>query len=171
MNWKPNQTARKAERAQGGRVMSAGVLELLAALVDGRGLELAIPTGEYSYRWEDCDLDRALFLLGNRRAESLRVKRKGSAMTLPELPPLRPSTYGQAATKSEPQPRTYTAKSVEARERILQARIAELEADAARLDSGRIMFTTRDVYGEPARVTFAGVDLRAAIDAAREAKP
>ena len=50
-------------------------------------------------------------------------------------------------------------------------RIAELEADAARLDSGRIMFTTRDVYGEPARVTFAGVDLRAAIDAAREAKP
>lgn len=92
-------------------------------------------------------------------------------MTTPELPPLRPSTYGQATTKSEPQPRTYTAKSVEARERILLARIEELEADAARLDSGRIMFTTRDVYGEPARVTFAGVDLRAAIDAAREAKP
>lgn len=61
-------------------------------------------------------------------------------------------------------------ESVEARERILLARIAELEADAERLDSGRIMFTTRDVYGEPARVTFAGVDLRAAIDAARGAK-
>ena len=94
---------------------------------------------------------------------------------------------------------SYTKYSVEARERILLARIAELEslwqsaeahyaeadaaamahakriaeleADAARLDSGRIMFTTRDVYGEPARVTFAGVDLRAAIDAARGAKP
>ncbi len=49
-------------------------------------------------------------------------------MTTPELPPLRPSTYGQATTKSEPQPRTYTAKSVEPRERILLARIAELEA-------------------------------------------
>ena len=50
----------------------------------------------------------------------------------------------------------------------IRARIAKLEADAERLDSGRIMFTTRDVYGEPARVTFADVDLRAAIDAARK---
>lgn len=75
-------------------------------------------------------------------------------MTTPELPPL-----------------PYRDAEPHDRERILLARIAELEADAARLDSGRIMFTTRDVYGEPARVTFAGVDLRAAIDAAREAKP
>lgn len=53
---------------------------------------------------------------------------------------------------------------------LQEARNTELEADAERLDSGRIMFTTRDAYGEPAKVTFAGVDLRAAIDAARGAK-
>ena len=85
-------------------------------------------------------------------------------MTTPELPPL----YHVWRARSSV---AVTKESVEARERILLARIAELEADAARLDSGRIMFTPRDVYGEPARVTFAGVDLRAAIDAAREAKP
>ena len=74
-----------------------------------------------------------------------------------ELPPLRPSTYGQATTKSEPQPRTYTAKSVEARERILLARIAELSSAAQEV-----------IDHLPHRHDVNLNRLRAAIDAARK---
>lgn len=49
----------------------------------------------------------------------------------------------------------------------LEARICELEADAKRLDSGRIMCLTRDELGKPMFVCYSGIDLRAAIDEAR----
>ena len=101
-------------------------------------------------------------------------------MTTPELPPLKLPAMPSLPSRSMADHERYIIelrevmrcreRLLEARERILMARIAELQADAERLNSGRIMFTTRDVYGEPARVTFADVDLRAAIDAARGAK-
>ena len=98
-------------------------------------------------------------------------------MSTPELPPLKLPALPSLPSRSLADHERYIIelrevmkcreRLLEARERILLARIAELEADAERLDSGRIVFLTRDIYGEPARVTVAGVDLRAAIDAAR----
>lgn len=83
------------------------------------------------------------------------------------LPPI-----GQVFTLAfDAVPREFVSRiAQEKRERILLDRVAELEADAERLDSGRIVFDTRDGCGEPLRVVFSGVDLRAAIDAARGAK-
>lgn len=97
-------------------------------------------------------------------------------MTTPELPPLRPSTYRQAATKSEPQPRTYTAKSVEARERILVAEIERLcaEVEAMRWPA-KPTPAMRDALRTGSRRDVPSDELcavrYAALMAAREAKP
>ena len=53
----------------------------------------------------------------------------------------------------------------------LQARVAELEVDAERLNSGAILLGDRDDFGEPYTRLIIGLDLRAAIDTARKAKP
>lgn len=50
----------------------------------------------------------------------------------------------------------------------LQARLDAAEKDAARLDSGRIMISGRDEFGEPTTVIHCGMNLRSAIDAAAE---
>lgn len=64
-------------------------------------------------------------------------------------------------------------ESIEARERILLARIAELEADTGRYrwlrEQGDYGCTEKDGYGGQRLMT--GEQLDAAIDAAREAKP
>ena len=49
------------------------------------------------------------------------------------------------------------------------AQVEALRADAERLDCGQIMIDTRDEFGEPKQVWHTGMNLRAAIDAAREA--
>lgn len=106
-------------------------------------------------------------------------------MTTPELPPLRPyatRTYSPSM-KHPGRPTAYTAKTVEARERILQARIAELEADAERYRWLRNAISCRIVSHTTGELTsnyvewyhlsaqFGAGSLDAAIDAAREAKP
>ena len=94
-------------------------------------------------------------------------------MTMPELPPL----YHVWRARSSV---AVTKESVEARERILLDRIAELEADAERyrwLAAKASKDTAYDRYGNGARwsIGFFAPDgrhaLDAAIDAAREAKP
>ena len=52
----------------------------------------------------------------------------------------------------------------------LRAEVEELRADAERLDCGQIMIDTRDEFGEPKQVWHTGMNLRAAIDAARAAQ-
>jgi hypothetical protein len=53
------------------------------------------------------------------------------------------------------------------RTRELEAERDAARADAERLDAGCIQFETRDELGQPMTVRYFGVDLRAAIDAAR----
>lgn len=48
--------------------------------------------------------------------------------------------------------------------------VEALRADAERLDCGQIMIDTRDEFGEPKQVWHTGMNLRAAIDAARAAR-
>ncbi len=48
--------------------------------------------------------------------------------------------------------------------------VEALRADAERLDCGQIMIDTRDEFGEPKQVWHTGMNLRAAIDAARAAQ-
>ena len=95
-------------------------------------------------------------------------------MTTPELPPLDLHCESGRAHAA------YTPESVEARERILLDRIAELEADAERyrwLAAKASKDTAYDRYGNGAHwsIGFFAPDgrraLDAAIDAAREAKP
>ena len=50
------------------------------------------------------------------------------------------------------------------------AQVEALRADAERLDCGQIMIDTRDEFGEPKQVWHTGMNLRAAIDAARAAQ-
>ena len=45
-----------------------------------------------------------------------------------------------------------------------------LRADAERLDCGQIMISTLDEFGETKQVWHTGMNLRAAIDAARAAR-
>ena len=52
----------------------------------------------------------------------------------------------------------------------LRAEVEALRADAERLDCGQIMIDTRDEFGEPKQVWHTGMNLRAAIDAARAAQ-
>lgn len=52
----------------------------------------------------------------------------------------------------------------------LQAEVEALRRDAERLDSKRILVHSRDEFGEPVSVLHTGIDLRAAIDAARAQK-
>ena len=52
----------------------------------------------------------------------------------------------------------------------LRAEVEVLRADADRLDCGQIMIDTRDEFGEPKQVWHTGMNLRAAIDAARAAQ-
>ena len=52
----------------------------------------------------------------------------------------------------------------------LRAEAQELRADAERLDSGRIVLAHLDEFGEPSSTMFCGVNLRAAIDAAKAGK-
>ena len=52
----------------------------------------------------------------------------------------------------------------------LRAEVEALRADADRLDCGQIMIDTRDEFGEPKQVWHTGMNLRAAIDAARVAQ-
>ncbi len=52
----------------------------------------------------------------------------------------------------------------------LRAEVEVLRADADRLDCGQIMIDTRDEFGEPKQVWHTGMNLRAAIDAARAAR-
>ena len=52
----------------------------------------------------------------------------------------------------------------------LRAEVEVLRADAERLDCGQIMIDTRDEFGEPKQVWHTGMNLRAAIDAARAAQ-
>ncbi len=51
-----------------------------------------------------------------------------------------------------------------------QNEVEALRADADRLDCGQIMIDTRDEFGEPKQVWHTGMNLRAAIDAARAAR-
>ena len=51
-----------------------------------------------------------------------------------------------------------------------RAEVEALRADAERLDCGQIMIDTRDEFGEPKQVWHTGMNLRAAIDAARAAR-
>jgi hypothetical protein len=51
-----------------------------------------------------------------------------------------------------------------------RAEVEALRADAERLDCGQIMIDTRDEFGEPKQVWHTGMNLRAAIDAARAAQ-
>lgn len=50
----------------------------------------------------------------------------------------------------------------------LRAEVEALRADAARLESGCIMMQSRGEFGEVINVMHVGVDLRAAIDEARQ---
>ena len=52
----------------------------------------------------------------------------------------------------------------------LRAEVEVLRADSERLDCGQIMIDTRDEFGEPKQVWHTGMNLRAAIDAARAAQ-
>lgn len=99
---------------------------------------------------------------------------EGRPMTPPELPALDLHCESGRAHAA------YTPESVEARERILLDRIAELEADAARyrwLAAKAQKDTAYDRYGNGAHwiIGFFAANgrhaLDAAIDAAREAKP
>jgi len=99
-------------------------------------------------------------------------------MTTPELPPLH--WVGAMRIDNASFQSLATEASVYARERILLARIAELEADAERyrwLAAKAQKDTAYDRYGNGAHwsIGFFAPDgrraLDAAIDAAREAKP
>ena len=52
----------------------------------------------------------------------------------------------------------------------LRADVEALRADADRLDCGQIMIDTRDEFGDSKQVWHTGMNLRAAIDAARAAQ-
>lgn len=66
--------------------MNDHIRSILAALVADRPLEQRVPCDIDSVRWVHCDPSRALFLLGNGRSESMRVKKTESAEDIATRP-------------------------------------------------------------------------------------